>query len=299
MFEKILVPLDGSNVAEHALIYAEEIAEGFGSEVVLYHTHPDEQKNQENMHNVYLDYVAASLKNSAAKSSSRYKDIKITTKVETGEPSTNICNLVDNNAIGLVIMTAVSVSGLRIGKILGSVTDHVCRIVPIPVLLIRPETTESAKNQKPMINHLLITLDGSELSKLALPVGEELATKLKAKITLFQMARMVRYIDDGYGSIAMMNYAEFDTMEKERVSSEMAKLNTELKTKGLDVDNIVISGNDAAEEIIGASKKVEADMVVMSTHGRSGVKRWVLGNVAERVLRHSEKSLLLVHANAG
>ena len=101
------------------------------------------------------------------------KEVKVSIKVETGEASENICDLVKNNSVDLVIMAAVSSSGLKIGKMLGSVTDHVCRTVPVPVLLIRPLQTKQNEPKKRLINQILLTLDGSDLSKLALPAGEE------------------------------------------------------------------------------------------------------------------------------
>ncbi len=79
----------------------------------------------------------------------------------------------------------------------------------------------------------------------------------------------------------------------------MVKLTEELKDKGLVVNSIITNGSDAANEIIELCKNNSIDLVIMSTHGRSGLGRWVFGNVAEKVLRHGETPLLLVHARAG
>ncbi len=79
----------------------------------------------------------------------------------------------------------------------------------------------------------------------------------------------------------------------------MIVLERELKQKGLDVTQIVTSGFDAANGIIEVCKKIGTDLVVMSTHGRSGLGRWVFGNVAEKLLRHGETPLLIVHARVG
>jgi nucleotide-binding universal stress UspA family protein len=87
--------------------------------------------------------------------------------------------------------------------------------------------------------------------------------------------------------------------EKRRVGTEMVKLTEELKDKGLVVNSIITNGSDAANEIIELCKKNNIDLVIMSTHGRSGLGRWVFGNVAEKVLRHGETPLLLIHARAG
>jgi len=226
-------------------------------------------------------------------------DIKITTIVEAGEPTENICNLVESNKIDLILMTAVSISGMKIGKMLGSVTDHVCQTVAIPVMLIRPQNQIPTDRKLRLINHVLIPLDGSELSKLALPAGEELSSKLKVPVTLFQMATTVRLYNDVFGSSPYIDYTRVNDDEKKHAVEEMGLLEQELKAKGLNARSIVTTGSDAANEIIELCKKSGIDLVVMSTHGRSGLGRWVFGNVAEKVLRHGETPLLLVHARAG
>jgi nucleotide-binding universal stress UspA family protein len=300
MFERILLPLDGSEVAEAVLPYAEELAGKLGSEVVLQHVRGHERPYQEHMHQVYLDRVADGVRSNIGKTRPAGADVKVTAKVATGEPAENICSLVEKDRIDLIIMTSVSSSGISIGKMLGSVADQVCRTVPIPVMLIRPQNIKKNAGKNRLISHLLIPLDGSELSRLALPVGEGLAAKLKASITLFQMANMIRFYDSGDGSgTGFVNYAQFDEDEKARVSAEMAAQDKELKGRGLESSYVVTSGFDAAGEIMEASKKVGADLVVMSTHGRTGPARWILGNVAEKVLRHGDTPLLLVHAKAG
>ena len=151
MFEKILLPLDGSEVAETALPYGEELASKLGSEVVLYHVHNPEQQSQEQTHQAYLDRLAETIKSNISKNQSRSAEVKVTTIVEAGEPSENICNLIDKNKVNLVIMTAVSTTGLKIGKMLGSVADHISRTVPVPVMLIRPQYMQQTKTKDRLI----------------------------------------------------------------------------------------------------------------------------------------------------
>jgi nucleotide-binding universal stress UspA family protein len=296
MFERILVPLDGSELSEMALPYGEQLASKLGSEVILYHVQGHEHSPQEHMHQMYLDRLAETVQRNVRKGQPKGTEVKVTTKVEDGEPTENICNLVDKNKVDLIIMTAVSVSGLKVGKMLGSVADHVCRTVPIPVMLIRPQSIKRIEGEKQLINRILLPIDGSDLSKLALPVGEELASKLKVSTTIFQMATMTRIYDDGSGTSAYIDYTKLDEDAKRRVSAEMIALEKELKKKGLDVTSIVTSGFDAAYEIIELCKKTGIDLVVMSTHGRSGLGRWVFGSVAEKVLRYGERPILLVNA---
>ena len=78
----------------------------------------------------------------------------------------------------------------------------------------------------------------------------------------------------------------------------MRVLNEEIKQKGIDVNSIVTSGNDAAIEIEKVSETIGADLIIMTTHGRSGLDRWIMGSVAEKVLRCGKVPLLLINAKA-
>ena len=309
MFERILLPLDGSELAETAIPYGEELAGRLGSEIILYHVYGHEHKHQQRMPQVYLDRLADTIRQNTK---NKGIEVKVTTEIEAGEPTENICNLVNKNKVDLIIMTAVSASGLKIGKMLGSVTDHLCRTVPIPVLLLRPQDRQVIESKKQLINRILIPLDGSELSKLSLPIGEELASRLKVKITLFQMAALLRVYDYGYGMgyntydssysskyNVYADYAKLEEEERNRVNNEMVALDKELKEKGFDVNYSITSGADATNEIIKAGKDSGADLTIMSTHGRSGIDRWILGSVTEKILRYGEMPLLLVNARAG
>ncbi len=214
MFERILLPLDGSELSEIAIPYGEELASKLGSEVILYHVPGREHQQQEHMHQTYLNRLAETVQSNIRKGQPKSAEVKVTTKVEAGEPTENICNLVDKNKVDLIIMTAVSASGLKVGKMLGSVTDHVCRTVPIPVMLIRLQGVRQTDGKERLINRILIPLDGSGLSKLALPVGEELAAKLKVSATLFRMANKIRPYDNGAGAGVYINYTRYDEDEE-------------------------------------------------------------------------------------
>ncbi len=307
MFERILIPLDGSEMAEMALPYGEELASKLGSEIILYHVYGHELQHQKQSPQIYLDTVAETVKQNLI------NEVKVTTKTQTGEPAGNICNLVDKNKIDLIIMTSIGTSGLKIGKMLGSVTDHVCRTVPSPVLIVRPNKSNRIEGSNALITKILIPFDGSELSKRAMSVGEELAAKLNIPIILFEMAQMSypsgissymygnEYvkIDELDEQAIEYNYAKANESEQSRVLSELISIEKELRTKGLSVDHRITSGIDAAKEINEISKENGIDLVLMSTHGRSGLGHWVLGSVAEKVLRYSEVPLLLVNARAG
>ena len=183
-------------------------------------------------------------------------------------------------------------------SMIGSVADKVCRTVPVPVMFIRPpETPEGISVKKRLLSRILVPLDGSELSLRALTPAKELATRLPASITLFQMSRIiVPYAEASMLGVTTVNYAQWNEDVKTVVENELSTLEKKLREENLTVTHRVTVGTDAASEIIEAGKKVGADLVVMSTHGASGLSKWVLGSVAEKVLRNSDIPLLLVNA---
>jgi len=151
------------------------------------------------------------------------KEITITTKIEEGKPAQSICELVDKNKIDLIIMPSVSASGLKIGKILGSVADHVCHTVPIPILLIKSQHAQLSTKKK-LFNNILIPLDGSELSQLSLPIGEEVAAGLIVPIMLFEMVLMT-YPSASSSSMNWTDYVKVNDRDQQVIDYNYAKAN--------------------------------------------------------------------------
>ena len=294
MFDKILLPLDGSEIAEICLPYGEDFARNFGSELTLYHVRESDDEVVEHIHQVYLDRLAESTKQKLMNAGAQ--GFKVFTKIQSGFPAESTCTLVDQNKIDLIIMASVSSSGLKIGKKLGSVADQLCRTLPAPILLIRPQRSCSDGNQK-LITKILVPLDGSDLSKMALPVAKELALKLKVPIILFQMVSTIYpYVAGNY--IDVTGSEQMNDSLRKLVGDEIFSIEKEFAENGLIVNVDISTGTDAANEIMLVCKELAVDLIVMATHGRSGLGKWVLGSVAEKVLRYGETPLLLINARA-
>ena len=135
------------------------------------------------------------------------------------------------------------------------------------------------------IDRILVPLDGSECAENVLPKVEKLAADLKAGICLLRV--VYAYTFPG----ADPTDAEVKAVREGE--EYLRKVEERLKKKGLKVDTHVRYGNDA-EEILDHAAQKDIDLVAMTTHGRSGVKRFLLGSVAEKVLRHSPKPIFLV-----
>ena len=142
-----------------------------------------------------------------------------------------------------------------------------------------------------MYKKILVPLDGSKLAKKALDHAEELAKTYGAEIILFQVVHFMPM----YGSPELMMPPIVDDKQKEAAEKYLTNLAEEMKTQGHKVTAIVKTGQQVAVEIIDFAKESGVDLIVMCTHGRSGITRWVLGSVAHKVLTRAETPILLIH----
>src|SRR4030042_1057764 len=141
-----------------------------------------------------------------------------------------------------------------------------------------------------MYKKMLVPLDGSELAKKALDHAKELAKTYGAEIILFQVVHFMPM----YGSPELVTPLIVDERQKEAAERYLTNLAEEMKTRGHKVTAIVRTGQQVAVEIIDFAKESGVDLIVMCTHGRSGITRWVLGSVAHKVLTRAETPILLL-----
>jgi nucleotide-binding universal stress UspA family protein len=134
-------------------------------------------------------------------------------------------------------------------------------------------------------------LDGSELAKKALDHAEKLARTFDAEIILFQVVPLMPI----YGALEFVTPFIVDEKEKEVAERYLTNLAEEMKTRGHKVTAIVKTGKPVAVEIIDFAKESGVDLIVMCTHGGSGITRWFLGSVARKVLTRAETPILLIH----
>jgi nucleotide-binding universal stress UspA family protein len=136
---------------------------------------------------------------------------------------------------------------------------------------------------------ILVPLDGSDVAETILPEIEKVAAALKASISLLRViyVRPIQYED----------MTKFYAAANRDAEEYLRGIEEHLKAKGFKVESHVRQGNDA-EEILDFCEQSDIDLIAMSTHGRSGVKRWLLGSVAEKVMRHTTKPILLARSAA-
>jgi nucleotide-binding universal stress UspA family protein len=146
-----------------------------------------------------------------------------------------------------------------------------------------------------MFKHLLVPLDGSGLAETALPAAVSLAQQFHSKLLLLRVVRPPDVTGQTSGGIS---YGEFVADLRQRGITEaehyLRSQQGVLRQQGIDVEVLVVEGRNVAELILDNCADLRIDTIVMSTHGRGGLSRWVFGSVADKVLRRAHVPVLLI-----
>lgn len=281
----ILVPLDGSELAERALPVAERVARATDSGIVLVQVipattwafavptgltsgeHYDRMLSAEDrVTQHYLNDVAERL---------RSNQLTVHTRIARGDAGTKLVELEGELRVGMVVMATHARTGMA-RFAMGSVADRVARTGHVPVLLVRP-FGEDQRNTR--LQRALVPLDGSEVAEACLAVAAQLAGPLWKQVLL------ARVVDPSWRS--------GETEEAQRyLEAARDRLVTLLDGRPCEIETTVLYGKPA-EQLIQRAQR-DCDVVIMSTHGRTGADRWAYGSVADGVLHGLEIPLLLV-----
>ncbi len=144
-----------------------------------------------------------------------------------------------------------------------------------------------------MYRRILVPLDGSELAETAIPHAELLASATRAELELIRVT-LLRFLQapGGHGHVVQ------EEGDREEAEGYLREWQQRLNDRGIRVSHQVRGGN-VAEEIVGYAAATRADLIVMSTHGRTGARLWAYGSVAEKVLRAAPCSVLVVRVGRG
>jgi nucleotide-binding universal stress UspA family protein len=154
-----------------------------------------------------------------------------------------------------------------------------------------------------MFKHILVPLDGSKVGEAALPVIDQLCDKLaagtKVEITLLGVITLLRHWVVVGEASAPVSYTEDElNLIKQRVMDYLDQTAETVKCRGVTVNSEVRTGN-ASEEILKASEELKIDLIAMSTHGRSGLRRLAFGSITDKVLHGASIPVLMVRAAEG
>lgn len=297
MYEKILVALDGSQLSEWVLPYARFIAAKLKVPVELLHVVDMEPPSTSSADQQlrYQNVLAAEQKNSMdylEKIAASFADPGVTKcAVEIGKPAEVIVDRAATDARMLIAMTTHGRSGIN-RWLLGSVADKVLHAAANPLLLVRA-TDESKKLAVPLLKKIMVALDGSALAEMVLPHAAELAAKMGLGIILTRVFGVpTPTFAEDYGPYVEELWEQVES-ETQQYLDEKAK---QLEGQGVSDVAVKSVAGFASEKLIDLAHESGESLVAMCTHGRSGVNRWVLGSVTDRVVRHLAGPVLIIRA---
>jgi nucleotide-binding universal stress UspA family protein len=284
--KRILVPLDGSPLSEAVLPLAEALARDYEADLLLVRALSPGGSAEVEV--AAQDEAEAYLRTRAADLTARGRSVEW--KVWYEEPARAIADAARYNGVDLIAMSTHGRGGIS-RLIVGSVAEALVRRAPVPVLLVRGQPTWRAGS----LGKILVPLDGSELSTSVLPVVAGLAGPFDLAIELFRAVEPI----PAYAAAELAASHSGDLLRVEQAEAEdhLAKLAPPLEARGLRVASRVALA-PAVDAILRRAVESRAGLIAMSTHGRSGMGRLLLGSVAERVLRAAPVPVLLWKAPA-
>ncbi len=310
MYSKVVVPLDGSDLSERSLPYARLVAgalsipidlvEAFDALPPAIHDHLALVATQRMLEDARLrtnDYL------SGVRARLREMGHYATATTLPGAPAQAVVDWVAGDPDALVVMSTHGRGGIARWA-LGSVADKVLHSVPNPMLLVRSGGTTSP--QEAQTQAILVPLDGSTFSELSLEHAATMATALNTRIVLLRVnadAAVYRdYLQPARRGAAENTDTDWAPVEELiQADVDAARDSLEGAAKRLadefgfvnDVVALPVESHNVADAIADTAESERA-MVVMTTHGRSGLNRLVLGSVTDRVVRHSNVPVLVV-----
>lgn len=144
-----------------------------------------------------------------------------------------------------------------------------------------------------MYKQIMVPLDGSAFAESALATARALAQKFDSEITLCHVVHVTEYMAAESAELII----ETRRIAIEHAHSYLDALQQSMRSEGLVVHKHIIEQGSIADALVGAANNGVYDLVVMTTHGRSGVRRWLLGSVAERLVRAITIPVLLVRGS--
>jgi nucleotide-binding universal stress UspA family protein len=300
MSQTLIVPLDRSKVSEQVLPLARMLAKITGGAVILVSVIdlPFEfnawidgstllneriERGREEL-TIYLDGIAKTFSDAGAG-----RSVEPIIKVGSN-PAAEILELVSEYDDPLIVMASHGRSGVRL-LVPGSVTNPIVLGSSSPVLVVRAVAEDEAQPDIASLDTMLVPLDGSMFAEAALAVAQQMASYFPLN---YHLLRVIESIEDpALDYFEPNHYDEYREAAFSEAQSYLEQVAERLTSEGAAV-TWEISEGPPAVQIDQCASEQRADLIVMSTHGRSGIRGLILGSVAERVLHGTTVPLLLV-----
>ncbi len=288
-YNKILVPLDGSELAERALATAQQLALVTAAELVLLRIVPPLFLSVDPL---VFDQMSQQGEDEAMAYLRRVQDTQLPANLrvhlvtQTGPVAGLILQYAQNHACDLIIMSSHGRSGAS-RWVYGSVADKVLRGACCNVLIIRAQIEETPFTHQ----RILVPLDGSQLAESALEPALVLAQALPAELVLLRVVNPAHLTLETTTMRQQSDYLE--NHDREETEAYMQQIQASLTGQPVVIHTDIVKGS-TAETIIDYAAAHRFDLIVMSSHGRSGIQRWVYGSITEKVLRGANCATMVI-----
>jgi nucleotide-binding universal stress UspA family protein len=302
----VLAPVDGSTRALHAVLWAAKLAGPDGTVVLLRVVPPQPDYAESLFSLVGAEERVREIQDAWTRAAKADMDeaeallsgsgVTVEQMVAEGEPDEEIVAAAARRGVQMIAMASHG-RGAVGRAIFGSVADRVARTAPVPVLILRPPDEDVVPSVA--VSRIVVPLDGSEIAARALPVASELAEHLAAPV------HVIRAVDAalslpmasgvfGAGPVVDANVTDqiWEEAEAEARSTVTAAV-SQLQSEGVDASGGIVIGSP----FFAISEAIEpGDLLTLTSHGRGGVRRWLLGSVAEKLVREAKAPVMLVPA---
>jgi nucleotide-binding universal stress UspA family protein len=300
MFHNILLPLDGSTFSEHALPLGIDVAVRSGARLHLVQVHeppvaqvyPDGLPVFDERWDGTVRAQSEEYLRSVAQRCMERGGISPATELLDGAVARAIAQYCGEMAVDLITMTTHGRGGISRAWV-GSVADSLVRCAAVPILLIRPKEQEVDWTARHEARHILVPLDGSELSEGILEPALSLGSLAGARYTLLRIVLPVPFAAGP--QMVGVAFAEGGA-EQSRLAAAayLEDAAARLRARGAQVEIETVFHTVPALAILDYAGTHAVDMIAMATHGRGGWSRVALGSVADKVMRGTMMPVMLV-----
>lgn len=294
----VLVPLDGSEIAERALPWAKAVA-GSGAQIVLMEVTPVATSvrafggqvigEAETIQEGYRQMAEKQLNDAVDRWFS--KDDKVSTVIVSGDPGEQILAVAEDKGAEIIVMSSHGRGA--IGRFVsGSIADRVVRHAPVPVMIVGPggEIAEHAQ-----IKRIIAPIEDSDLSRAALPIAGAISKLTKAPVTALTVIVPTSDISSTFpGVLGTVPPVAFDNANERMMDDAKAVMDSALQTlrnDGVEAHGLIYTGT-AADSIMSALEP--GDVIVLSSHARQGLARWVIGSTSMKLIQNGQAPVVIV-----
>ena len=293
MYKKMVVLLDGSELAEVVFKYAQELSGRLHIDVELLNVCDPKEADQLPMRRAYMERMAEELCAEAEAIRAKYRKdaaaecIQARGHVVVGYPAEKILEYIEENDIDLVMMSTHGSSGIKAWD-LGSVANKVIHASRVPIWLVPSELREEIITDTLAGRNLVVPLSASKRSGAAVPHAIDIIKQRGAEAEIV----LVHAVE---GLNINLTRAALQVLEEQRAEMK-AYLETvaqRVREAGVSVRTVVLTG-DPAESIIAYLRENPAQLLAMATRGHSGLSRMIFDSVTESVIHLVKKTPLLL-----